>query len=83
MPSRCTLSRIDVTPRAGGHGHHEVSASLRSRKRRLLGRSRDHGPYPDQLTLPDGSTVRIHQEGQFTLNANGVPVVTRATATFG
>ena len=34
-----------------------------------------------QLTLPDGSTVRIHQEGQFTLNANGVPVVTRATTT--
>jgi hypothetical protein len=36
-----------------------------------------------QLTLPDGSTVRIHQEGQFTLNANGIPVVTRTTATCG
>jgi len=34
-----------------------------------------------QLTLPDGSTVRVHQEGQFTLNANGIPVVTRVTAT--
>ncbi len=36
-----------------------------------------------QLTLPDGGTVRIHQEGQFTLNANGIPVVTRTTATCG
>jgi hypothetical protein len=36
-----------------------------------------------QLTLPDGSTVSIHQEGQFTLNANGVPVVSRTTATCG
>ena len=36
-----------------------------------------------QLTLPDGSTVNIHQEGQFTLNANGIPVVTRTTATCG
>jgi len=36
-----------------------------------------------QLTLPDGSTVRIHQEGRFTLNANGIPVVTQTTATCG
>jgi hypothetical protein len=36
-----------------------------------------------QLTLPDGSRVRIHQEGQFTLNANGIPVVSRTTATCG
>ena len=36
-----------------------------------------------QLTLPGGSTVRIHQEGQFTVNANGIPVVSRTTATCG
>jgi hypothetical protein len=36
-----------------------------------------------QLTLPDGSSLSIHQEGQFTLNANGLPVVTRTTATCG
>ena len=34
-----------------------------------------------QLTLPDGTTVRVHQEGNFVLNANGIPVVNRATAT--
>jgi len=32
-------------------------------------------------TLADGTAVRIHQEGQFTLNAQGVPVVTRVTTT--
>jgi hypothetical protein len=34
-----------------------------------------------QLTLPDGSTLNIHQQGQFTLNANGVPVVNHTTTT--
>ena len=34
-----------------------------------------------QLTLPDGSTVNVHQQGQFTLNANGVPVVNNVTTT--
>lgn len=34
-------------------------------------------------TLPDGTSLRIHQEGQFTLNAQGVPVVTRVTTTCG
>ena len=32
-------------------------------------------------TLADGTMVGIHQEGQFTFNANGVPVVTRVTST--
>ena len=32
-------------------------------------------------TLADGTTVGIHQEGQFTVNAQGIPVVTRVTAT--
>jgi hypothetical protein len=34
-------------------------------------------------TLTDGTSVRIHQEGQFTYNANGVPVVQRVTITCG
>ncbi len=34
-------------------------------------------------TLSDGTTLRIHQEGQFTVNANGIPTVTRVTATCG
>lgn len=34
-----------------------------------------------QLTLPDGSTVNVHEQGQFTLNANGVPVVNKTTTT--
>jgi hypothetical protein len=36
-----------------------------------------------QFTLPDGRAVSIHQEDQFILNANGIPVVTRTTATCG
>jgi hypothetical protein len=32
-------------------------------------------------TLADGTSVRIHQEGQFTVNAQGVPTVSRVTAT--
>ena len=34
-------------------------------------------------TLTDGSALSIHQEGQFTLNANGIPTVTRVTTTCG
>lgn len=34
-----------------------------------------------QLTLPDGGTVNVHEQGQFTLNANGVPVVNHTTTT--
>src|SRR5215469_10317056 len=34
-------------------------------------------------TLGNGSPLTIHQEGQFTLNAQGLPVVTRGTATCG
>jgi len=32
-------------------------------------------------TLGNGSPLRIHQEGQFTVNAQGMPVVTRVTVT--
>jgi hypothetical protein len=32
-------------------------------------------------TLGDGTPLTIHEEGQFTINAQGLPVVTRATAT--
>ena len=32
-------------------------------------------------TLGNGSPLTIHQEGQFTLNAQGLPVVNRVTAT--
>ena len=32
-------------------------------------------------TLSDGTPLRIHQEGQFTMNANGLPTVTRVTTT--
>jgi hypothetical protein len=32
-------------------------------------------------TLGNGTPLTIHQEGQFTVNAQGVPVVTRATVT--
>jgi len=32
-------------------------------------------------TLADGTPLRIHQEGQFTVNAQGLPVVTRVTST--
>jgi hypothetical protein len=32
-------------------------------------------------TLRDGTPLTIHQEGQFTINAQGLPVVTRVTAT--
>lgn len=32
-------------------------------------------------TLGNGSPLRIHQEGQFTVNALGLPVVTRVTVT--
>jgi len=34
-------------------------------------------------TLSDGSSLRIHQEGQFTVSANGIPTVTRVTTTCG
>jgi hypothetical protein len=34
-------------------------------------------------TLSDGTSLRIHQEGQFTVNANGMPTVTRVTTTCG
>jgi hypothetical protein len=34
-------------------------------------------------TLSDGTSLRIHQEGQFTVNANGLPTVTRVTTTCG
>ncbi len=34
-------------------------------------------------TLSDGTSLRIHQEGQFTVNANGIPTVTRVTTTCG
>lgn len=34
-------------------------------------------------TLGDGTPLTIHQEGQFTVNAQGVPVVTRVTVTCG
>jgi hypothetical protein len=30
-------------------------------------------------TLGDGTPLRIHQEGQFTINAQGLPVVNRIT----
>lgn len=32
-------------------------------------------------TLGDGTPLNIHQEGQFTVNAQGMPVVTRVTVT--
>ena len=32
-------------------------------------------------TLGNGSPLGIHQEGQFTVNAQGMPVVTRVTVT--
>ena len=32
-------------------------------------------------TLADGTALGIHQEGQFTLNAQGIPVVSRVTVT--
>jgi hypothetical protein len=32
-------------------------------------------------TLPDGTTITLHQHGQFTLNANGVPVVNNFVTT--
>lgn len=32
-------------------------------------------------TLSNGTALSIHQEGQFTVNANGLPVVTRVTVT--
>jgi hypothetical protein len=32
-------------------------------------------------TLADGTSLRIHQEGQFTVNAAGLPTVTRVTVT--
>ena len=34
-------------------------------------------------TLRDGTPLTIHQEGQFTVNALGIPVVTRVTVTCG
>jgi len=34
-----------------------------------------------QGTLKDGTPLSIHQEGQFTINAQGLPVVTRVTVT--
>jgi hypothetical protein len=34
-------------------------------------------------TLADGTSLTIHQEGQFTVNANGIPTVTRVTTTCG
>lgn len=34
-------------------------------------------------TLGDGTPLSIHQEGQFTINAQGLPVVTRVTVTCG
>lgn len=34
-------------------------------------------------TLSDGTPLTIHQEGQFTVNANGIPTVTRVTTTCG
>src|SRR5215469_5217472 len=34
-------------------------------------------------TLADGASLTIHQEGQFTVNANGIPTVTRVTTTCG
>jgi len=34
-----------------------------------------------QGTLTDGTPLSIHQEGQFTVNAQGLPVVTRVTTT--
>lgn len=34
-------------------------------------------------TLGDGTPLTIHQEGQFTVNAQGMPVVTRVTVTCG
>jgi len=34
-------------------------------------------------TLSDGTSLTIHQEGQFTVNANGIPTVTRVTVTCG
>jgi hypothetical protein len=34
-------------------------------------------------TLSDGSSLTIHQEGAFTVNANGIPTVTRVTTTCG
>jgi hypothetical protein len=34
-------------------------------------------------TLSDGTSLRIHQEGQFTVNANGIPTVTRVTTSCG
>ena len=32
-------------------------------------------------TLSNGSSLTIHQEGTFTVNANGIPVVTKVTTT--
>ncbi len=34
-------------------------------------------------TLANGTSVHIHQEGQFTVNAQGVPTVSRVTVTCG
>jgi hypothetical protein len=34
-------------------------------------------------TLSNGSSLTIHQQGTFTVNANGIPVVTRVTTTCG
>ncbi len=34
-------------------------------------------------TLTNGTPVHIHQEGQFTINAQGIPTVSRVTVTCG
>jgi hypothetical protein len=43
----------------------------------------EHFTVNAQLTLPDGSTVSVHQQGQFTFNANGTIVVNNTTTTCG
>lgn len=43
----------------------------------------NHGTLDAVGTLADGTILRVHQEGQFTVKAQGVPVVTRSILTCG
>jgi hypothetical protein len=64
-------------PSSGYTGHAAAWFGVEDNNRNLV----NHFIANSVGTLGDGTPLTIHVEGQFTINAQGLPVVTRVTAT--
>lgn len=68
---------VTTTDNSGYTGHAVAWFGVEDNKNNFV----THFIANSQGTLGNGTPLAIHQEGQFTINAQGLPVVTRVTVT--